>query len=801
MLKEQNQLLSLPLLALRGVVMLPKAIIHFEVGREKSVAAVERALKNKQSIFLVAQRDILIEHPEISDLYDYGCVARITQVLRMPDGVIKVLARGEYRARLVKLVNANDYYSGVIEKCTIEPVKSKPVYVQTLLRKIKQQFEELESISNKFPPDVFDLVVSSNDLSTICDVVTANFPIPFDDKQFILEQLNIIKRAKLFLQLLERETKIAKIDKKISEQVKCQIDENQKEYYLREQLKAVSNELYGDDSIEGEIDEYRAKINSLNAKSEVKEKLNNEVSKLVKMPQGSHEATVVRTYLDTCIKLPWDSVTDTNINLQKAEKILERDFYGLKKVKERIIEMLAVYKANPNISGQIICLAGPPGVGKTHIGKTIAECMGRRYARIALGGVHDESEIRGHRKTYLGAMPGRIINAIASAGSSNPLILLDELDKLGSDYKGDPSAALLEVLDKEQNNAFCDHFIDMPYDLSKAVFIATANDVSRIPDALYDRLEIIELSSYTMNEKLNIAKKHLIPKQLKAHSLTTKDVTITADAVLGLINDYTREAGVRQLEREIATLCRKVTYKIQNGTANGKITIKNSNITEFLGNRRFISDIYSTENQVGVINGLAWTGAGGKIMQLEVSALKGTGKVELTGSLGDVMKESAYSAISYVRSCAERYGIDPMFYKDTDLHVHATESAIKKDGPSAGVTITTALISALTGAKVRCNVALTGEVSIKGKVYPIGGLKEKTVAAYKAGIKTVLIPAMNKGDLEEIDEEVKQSLNIILVSTMDDVLKHTLIDFDTVVKEKELYITDTKPTTRPTANC
>lgn len=781
--------------------MFPKALIHFEVGREKSIAAVERALKNKQSIFLVAQKDILIEHPEISDLYDYGCVARITQVLRMPDGIVKVLARGEYRAKLVKLENSSDYYSGVIEKCFVEPVKSKPVYVQTLLRKIKQKFEEFEAISNKFPPDIYDLVISSNDLSTICDVVTANFPVPFDDKQFILEQLSIIKRAKLFLQLLERETKIAKIDKKISEQVKCQIDENQKEYYLREQLKAVSNELYGDDSIESEVDDYRAKINSLNAKDSVKEKLNAEVSKLVKMPQGSHEATVVRTYLDTCIKLPWDSVTDTNINLTKAEKILERDFYGLKKVKERIIEMLAVYKANPDISGQIICLAGPPGVGKTHIGKTIAECMGRRYSRIALGGVHDESEIRGHRKTYIGAMPGRIISAISSAGSSNPLILLDELDKLGSDYKGDPSAALLEVLDKEQNNAFCDHFLDIPYDLSKAVFIATANDISAIPDALYDRLEIIELSSYTHNEKLSIAKKHLIPKQLKAHNLTAKDITITAEAISGIISDYTKEAGVRQLEREIASLCRKVTYKIQNGLVSGKITIKNSNITEFLGNRRFIGDIYSTENQVGVINGLAWTGAGGKIMQLEVSALKGTGKVELTGSLGDVMKESAYSAISYVRSCAERYGIDPMFYKDTDLHIHATESAIKKDGPSAGVTITTAIISALTGAKVRCNVALTGEVSIKGKVYPIGGLKEKTVAAYKAGIKTVLVPLMNKGDLEEIDEEVKQSLNIILVSTMDDVLKHTLIDFDTVVKEKELYITDTPSNTRPTANC
>ena len=576
----------------------------------------------------------------------------------------------------------------------------------------------------------------------------------------------------MLLILLSKESSLFKIDNKISEAVKIQIDENQREYYLKEQIKAINEELYGESV--NDDDEYYEKIQNMNASNEVKEKLFSELSKLQKMPQGSQESAVFRNYLDECLALPFNTYTSTKCDIKRSAKILDRDFYGMKRVKERILEMLSVYSLVEDISGQIICLYGPPGVGKTSIAKTIAECMGRNYARISLGGISDEAEIRGHRKTYIGAMPGKIMSAVKQAKSSNALILLDEIDKLGSDYKGDPSAALLEVLDSEQNSTFTDHYIDLPFDLSKTVFITTANSLDTIPAPLRDRLEIAELSSYTREEILNIAKKHLVKKQLKRHGLTSTMCKITDKAIYDLIDFYTREAGVRNLERKIATLCRKTAKEIvENGTASVKID--SAKVAEMLGRHKYRPEIIPENNEVGIINGLAWTSVGGEIMQIEVSAVPGSGKLELTGSLGDVMKESAHAALTYVRSRADKYGIDPGFYKTQDIHIHATESAIPKDGPSAGVTMTTALVSALTDRPIRRDVAMTGEISIRGRVLPIGGLREKSIAAYRGGVKTVFIPQDNLADLEDVDQVVKDNLEFIPVKYEDEIIDKALI--------------------------
>ncbi|MBQ2135277.1 MAG: endopeptidase La, partial [Clostridia bacterium] len=566
---------------------------------------------------------------------------------------------------------------------------------------------------------------------------------------------------------------IIEIDNKIGEKTKIAIDENQREYYLREQMKIISNELYGDDSA-NEIDSYYEKIGSLNADERVKEALSAEVNKLSKIPQGSHEGTVVRDYLDECLNLPWNTYTEVSADIKKAEKILDKDFYGMKRVKERILEMLSVYSIAPDIKGQIICLVGPPGVGKTSISKSIAECMGRKFARISLGGVHDEAEIRGHRKTYIGAMPGKILKAVANSGSSNSVILLDEIDKLGNDYKGDPASALLEVLDPEQNNSFVDHFVEIPYDLSKIVFITTANNSSEIPAPLYDRMEIIELSSYTREEKFNIAKNHLVSKQIKRHGLKNSNCRISDSAIYSLIDFYTRESGVRTLERNIASLCRKSALLIADGSSK-RVVINDITVEKMLGKKKFKPEYILKDNEVGIINGLAWTSVGGEIMQLEISVMEGSGKIELTGSLGDVMKESAKVAVSFVRANAERYGINPQFYKEKDIHIHATEAAVPKDGPSAGVTITTGLISALTGRKVLRDIAMTGEVTILGRVLPIGGLKEKAMAAYRGGVKTVFIPKDNIADIDEIDDLVKQNLRFVPVSRVDEIIDLALI--------------------------
>ena len=775
MLPTDNTAVRLPLLALRGVVVFPKTVASFDVARKKSANALRVAMEADQTLFVATQKDVYVEEPEERDLYEIGTVVKIKQVLKVTDNVIKVLVEGLYRAKRLTFKNGTRYLVADVLALEEKPLQNRQVYKESLLRRIKQKFNDYVSVLRGVAPDVLMTAENSEDIGFLCDYIAYNIPAPFDDKQYVLEQTSVSKRAKILLELLDKEREIGEIDRKIQEKTRTSIDEAQKQYYLREQMKVLSQELYGDDSAD-EIDEYYEKLDKLDADDSVKQQIASHISKLAKMPQGSHEGTVERNYLDTCLELPWRVSSPVFTDIIKAEKILNRDIYGMDKVKERIIELLSVFKLSGEVKGQIICLVGPPGVGKTSIGKTIAECMGRNFARISLGGVHDEAEIRGHRKTYIGAMPGKIITAVKQAGTSNPLILLDEIDKLGNDYKGDPSSALLEVLDPEQNATFVDHYVEIPFDLSRTLFVATANTLDTIPAPLRDRMEIIELSSYTREEKQNIAKLHLVPKQLERHGIKKTQLRFTDNALYGLIDYYTREAGVRKLERSIASLCRK-SAKILASGEKARVVIKDTDLENMLGKHKYKPEEILSDDEVGIINGLAWTQVGGEIMQLEVASMKGTGKVELTGSLGDVMKESARAAISFVRANAEKYGIDPDFYKDCDIHIHATEAAVPKDGPSAGVTITTALISALTNRPVRRDIAMTGEVTIRGRVLPIGGLKEKSMAAYRGGVKTVFIPKANVPDLEEVDGVVKEKIEFIPVEFVGDIIDKALVPF------------------------
>lgn len=767
----ENKIEIMPVLALRGLVVFPGTVLSFDVARKKSVAAVKYAAEHGGLLYAAAQREVFVEDPKEEDLYPIGCVVRVRQVLKISDNTVKVLVDGLYRAK-AGAVSFGAFLSAGITRLEDKPIKNRPVYLESLIRRIRTQFEKYVEVYSNMAPDVVMQVAVSDDVGKLADFIASSVPAPYDDKQYILEQTDPVRRAKILIEMLDKEREIGEIDRRIGEKTKAAIDENQREYYLREQIKAISSELYGDDTAD-EIDEYHMKVEVLNADNSVKEALHKEVNKLAKMPGGAHEGTVVRGYLDTCLELPWNNYTKVSADIKRAAKILDRDIYGMNKVKERILEMLSVYALAPDIKGQIICLAGPPGVGKTSIGKTVAECMGRKFARISLGGVHDEAEIRGHRKTYIGAMPGKIIDAVRRAGSGNPLILLDEVDKLGSDYKGDPSSALLEVLDPEQNGTFTDNFIEIPYDLSHTVFIATANDLSAVPAPLLDRMEVIEIPSYTREEKLNIAKYHLVRKQEQRHGLNGRTFKITDGAVYSLIDSYTREAGVRRLERTIAALCRKSAKLIAEGSEK-RVTVNAETVEKMLGHKRYKPEQILSRDEVGIINGLAWTSVGGEIMQLEVAVMEGTGKIELTGSLGDVMKESAMAAVSYVRSNAERFNIDPEFYKKLDIHIHATEAAVPKDGPSAGVTITTGLVSALTGRAVKRDVAMTGEVTIRGRVLPIGGLREKSMAAYTGGVKTVFIPADNIADLEDVDDIVKQNVSFIPVSFVGEIIEKAL---------------------------
>ena len=769
---DLNNFEDIPVVPLRGLVVYPNMTLHFDVGRKKSVAALNTAMDTHQMIFLVSQIDSSIEDPSERDVYEVGVICKVKQMIKIPNSSnLRVIVEGIARATIVTMYTDGDHFNAVVDRAPIYDVEASPENT-AYIRTVKKEYEVYASMFKKISNEVVAKIICCEDIAELTDYICENSFFSFSDKQSMLEEFDPQERIKKLTVLLKKETTSLEIEAEIQDKLQKEIDKGQREYYLREEMKVISDELGEGETPLEEADEYKAKINNLKCSDEIKTKLLKECEKLIKMPSGSHEGTVVRTYLDKCLEIPFGKYSKDRINLERSRKILDADHYGLDKVKTRIIESLAVLKRNPEYNGQIICLYGPPGVGKTSIVKSLAKSMNRKYVRIALGGVHDEAEIRGHRKTYIGSMPGRIMQAIIDAGTMNPIVLLDEIDKVGNDYKGDPSSALLEALDPEQNNSFNDHYIDFPIDLSKVLFITTANDTSTISSPLHDRMEIIELNSYSIEEKFNIAKQHLVKKELKKHNLSAREFKISDDAIYKIIECYTREAGVRSLEKNIATLCRKATVDLENGKKSFKVTDKN--LSDYLGVEKYSKDEIPTENQIGVVNGLAWTQVGGTMLPIEISALDGTGKIELTGNLGDVMKESAKTAVSYVRSKTEEYGIESDFYKTKDIHIHAPEAAIPKDGPSAGLAITTALVSELTGVPIKRNVAMTGEISLKGKALPIGGLKEKSMAAYKAGCDTVIIPKDNFKDLSEICNEVKTAVRFIPVSSFDEVMTQAL---------------------------
>ena len=764
----------LPAIALRGLVVFPNNIVHFEVGRAKSIAAIEAAMHANSSVFLVAQKEMDVEEPTMPDLYAYGVIAEIKQVLRVSDDLVKVLVEGKTRARLLEL-NDGDFLQASVRPVPVRGIGAdKRTQTEALVRSLKDCFEEYLSYSPQISKDVIYNIVSSDSPLFLSEYMPANLLLKYEDKQTILNESSLLSRLEKLLMLLRQECQVLEIERDLDDKVNASLDKGQREYYLREQMHIISEELGDSEDTRAEADTYRQKIAALKLDDESTEKLLKECDRLSRMQSNSAESGVIRSYLDTCLGLPWHITTEDDLDQAHARKVLDREHYGLQKVKERILELLAVRKLNTEVKGQIVCLVGPPGVGKTSIAHSIADCMGRKFARMSLGGVHDEAEIRGHRRTYIGAMPGRIISAINSAKSSNPVILLDEIDKLAGDYKGDPSSALLEVLDPEQNRTFKDNYLDIPFDLSEVLFITTANDASTIPGPLYDRMDVIELPSYTRTEKFNIAKRHLLPKQLKNNGLDGK-ATMTSGAIYEIIDGYTREAGVRNLERTITSVLRKCAQKIAAGETE-KISVSGTMVKSLLGPEKVKPTFISRTDSVGIANGLAWTSVGGEMLPVEVAVIpNGTGKIEITGSLGDVMKESAQLAVTYARVHAEEYGIAPDRFKNTDLHIHAPEGAVPKDGPSAGVTLTTALVSALSGIPVRHDLAMTGEITLHGNVLPIGGLKEKSMAAFREGISTVLIPKENATDLYEVDAEVKEKIHFIPVERLSQVLKHALI--------------------------
>ena len=773
--KKELEVLTMPMIAMRGIVLFPSMILHFDVGRKKSIAALEEAMKGNRTIFLAAQKNVEEDEITVGNIYKIGVVAEVRQVIKNNGGTTRILVEGKYRAKLVDVIEEEPFLVANIQEFPLKKLRpERSILCDALIRTVKDLFNEYTFLVPKMPKELIVKAFGMDDPVQLGEFLAGNLNIDIEDKQSILEESNYVKRLEMLAGVLENENNILGVEKDIYEKVKEQIDQNQREYYLREQLKAITEELGEGENVQDEADAYKKKIEALGVEGEVKDKLLEEVARLFKMPFNSQEASVIRGYLDTCIALPWNVKTEEKIDIVKAKKQLDKNHYGLEKVKERILELLAVRKLQPDIKGQIICLVGPPGVGKTSIAKDIAAAMGRKYTRISLGGMKDESDIRGHRKTYIGAMPGRIMNAVKLAGSKNALILLDEIDKMGSDFRGDPASAMLEVLDPEQNSSFRDHYIEVPFDLSDVLFITTANDPSTIPGPLYDRMEIIELSSYTREEKFQIGKKHLLKKEMKRHGMDSKMLKITDDAIYSILDFYTREAGVRNLERIIGSLCRKAAKKIVGGEAE-KVVINGDNITEFLGVKKFRPETIEENDSIGLVNGLAWTSVGGDMLQVEVAILDGNGKIELTGNLGDVMKESAKAAISYVRSCTEKYGIEHDFYKTKDIHIHVPEGAVPKDGPSAGVTLTTAIVSALSGIPVRRDVAMTGEITLRGRVLAIGGLREKTMAAYRAGVKTVLIPKDNIPDLEEVDPVVKKAITFVPASEVETVLETALL--------------------------
>ena len=784
-LKTVPEIKELPLLPLRGINVFPGMMVNFDVERQMSVAALNAALSGDQQIFLVAQREVATEVPKDADLFVMGTVCTVKQVLKIPgSSIVKVMVEGLYRANISRITQRLPSFRAEVERVEEPALRSVTPRVELLQRRCVALFDEYSSLVGSIAPEVVIGAVDSDDPGYAADYIAQNVFLKHTEKQQILEELRPVRRLELVEKMLSREINILSLEKEIEEGTKEEMNRSQRDYYLREQLKVIQREL-GEGVEEGpeEIDEYREKIKALSLPKEAEEKLLKELGRLAKQPFGSSEGAVIRTYLDTCIEFPWNERTKDTLDLARARKCLDEDHFGLDKVKERIIEYLAVKQLAPDVRGAVLCLVGPPGVGKTSIAMSIARATNRRLSRISLGGVHDEAEIRGHRKTYVGAMPGRIIAGLQQAKSMNPVMVLDEIDKLGSDYRGDPSAALLEALDGEQNGSFRDNFMEIPVDLGEVFFITTANTTDTIPRALLDRMEVIELPSYTDEEKLRIAVDYLLPKQRKKHGLNKTKLKISDEAVREIIADYTRESGVRQLERRIAAVCRKAAAAIAEGKVKS-VTVRAGQLEKYLGPAHFKADKVYSSDEVGLVRGLAWTSVGGEVLDVEATVMEGSGKLELTGNIGKVMEESARAAVSYIRSRSRSLGIDPDFYKNRDIHIHFPEGAVPKDGPSAGITICMAVISALTGRPVRRDIAMTGEISLRGRVMAIGGLREKTMAALRTGIHTVIIPKDNEPDLEEIDQTVRRALNFISTDHVDKVIDTVLLPAASAAPEK-----------------
>ncbi|RKD23862.1 endopeptidase La [Ammoniphilus oxalaticus] len=763
---------KIPLLPLRGLLVFPTMVLHLDVGREKSVKALEKAMVDDNLILLATQEEVHLEEPTKEQIFKVGTIAKIKQMLKLPNGTIRVLVEGLKRARIDQFLNEDEYFEVAISE--LEDEMDEMAEVEALMRSVLRTFEQYIKLSKKVTPETLASVSDIDEPGRLADVITSHLTLKMKDKQNVLEAINVKARLEILLEILNNEREVLELERKIGQRVKKQMEKTQKEYYLREQMKAIQKELGDKEGRAGEVEELRKQLSEFDGPDQVEEKIAKEIDRLEKTPPTSAEGNVIRNYIDWLFSIPWTKVTEDNLDINHAKEVLDEDHYGLEKAKERVLEYLAVQKLVKRLKGPILCLVGPPGVGKTSLARSVARSLGREFVRISLGGVRDEAEIRGHRRTYVGAMPGRVIQGMKTAGTVNPVFLLDEIDKMANDFRGDPAAALLEVLDPNQNDTFSDHYIEEPYDLSKVMFITTANTVHTIPRPLLDRMEMLHIPGYTEIEKLNIAKKYLLPKQMEEHGLAEEQLTVSEEGLLEIIRLYTREAGVRDLNRMMETICRKAAKQIVSDEAQ-ELNVTLETLEELIGKSKFRYGLAETEDQVGACTGLAWTEAGGDTLTIEVAVLPGKGKLTLTGKLGDVMKESAQAAFSYIRSRAEELKIDPDFYEKSDIHIHVPEGAIPKDGPSAGITIATALISALCSTPVSKEVGMTGEITLRGRVLPIGGLKEKSLAAHRAGLKTIIMPKENEKDIDEIPDTVKQDLTFIPVEHLDEVLDKALV--------------------------
>ncbi|MBI5286120.1 MAG: endopeptidase La [Deltaproteobacteria bacterium] len=783
---------TIPLLPVRDVVTFPFMIVPLFVGREKSINAVDMALTRDRLIMLAAQKDITEEDPEPKDIYPFGTVGMVMRMIKLPDGRVKILVQGLVRARITHFVQEKPTYVVSIEKVKEPTVSKVTLETEAMMRNVREQLEKLSSLGRVVSPEIMMIIENIQDPGRLADLVVSNLGLRVEDAQSVLETLDPIQRLKKVNDYLVKELQVSTMQAKIQSQAREEMDKTQREYFLREQMRAIKSELGEMEEITEEIEEIKKKIKKAKMPPEVEKEAFKQADRLEMMHPDAAEATLVRTYLDWLVELPWSKGTKDTLDIKKAKRVLDEDHYNLEKVKERILECLAVRKLQERIKGPILCFVGPPGVGKTSLGRSIARAMGRRFVRISLGGIKDEAEIRGHRRTYVGALPGRIIQGIKQSGSNNPVFMMDEIDKIGTDFRGDPSSALLEVLDPEQNSVFSDHYLNVPFDLSRVMFITTANLLDPIPSALKDRMEVIDIPGYTEEEKLEIVKKFIIPRQLKEHGLNKKLLCITDEALKKIISQYTKEAGLRNLEREIASICRKVARKVAEGKKES-IVIMSKNIQDYLGIPKFLPELEQEEDEIGVTTGLAWTPVGGEILYVEATTMKGKGGLTLTGHLGDVMKESAQAALSYARSKAKELGLDEDFYKELDIHIHVPAGAIPKDGPSAGVTMATALVSTLTRTPTNKDIAMTGEITLRGRVLPVGGIKEKALAALRAQIKTVIIPERNKKDLEEIPKDVRKRMDIVLVKHMDEILKLALKKTPIVTARRSTRVVNKRP--------